>query len=492
MSSQSTSNEHSKADLLNVARLGDLVMYLTLFGETAAALAIGQYFDDEALALGCSAILLAIGSAVFLAARGRLAARVILTACNVAFVALHIQLGRGTIEFHFGVFVLLGLLLVYRDWRPVVLAAGLFAVHHVAFDRLQALDLGAYCTPEANFLKTLMHAVYVVVQTGIEVFLAIRLRQAAVEASELSEIVRSVDRDGLLCLDVSGVSVTAPTSVMLKAAIAKMEAAMADVSVAAASIETVSAEIATGNMDLSQRTEEQASNLQQTATSMEQLTGTVKNTAETAEQAHRMAGSASAAAVDGGDAVAQVVATMSEISKSSKHISEITGVIDSIAFQTNILALNAAVEAARAGEHGRGFAVVAAEVRLLAQHSASAAKEIKVLIGESVKNVDAGTKLVGAARGSMDKIVNQAGRVSQLIGEISTATSQQTSGISQVGDAVAELDNVTQQNAALVEESAASADSLKHQAIRLSAVVGRFSLGPRDRGLAAGGRVQEG
>ncbi|WP_428423912.1 methyl-accepting chemotaxis protein [Methylibium sp.] len=476
---QSASGKACKADLLNVARLGNLVMYLTLFGEAAAALAIGQYFDGGTLAFVGSAILLAIGSVAFFTARSGLATCAVLTVCNVAFVALHIQLGRGTIEFHFGVFVLLGLLLVYRDWRPIVLAAALFAVHHIAFDRLQALNFGVYCSPEANFLKIVMHAVYVVVQTSTEVFLAVRLRQAAVEASELSAIVRSVDRDGLLCLDVSGVAASTPTSVMLKAAIVKMESAMADVSTAAASIEAASSEIATGNMDLSQRTEEQAANLQQTAASMEELTGTVKNTAETAEHANRLAGSASSAAVDGGDAVGKVVQTMSEISHSSKQISDITGVIDSIAFQTNILALNAAVEAARAGEQGRGFAVVASEVRLLAQRSADAAKEIKLLIGASVEKVDAGTKLVSVARGSMDNIVNQARQVSQLIGEISSATSQQTKGIGQVGDAVAQLDGVTQRNAALVEESAASAERLKHQAVRLSAVVSRFLLSPR-------------
>jgi methyl-accepting chemotaxis protein len=477
--SAATAAETRATDLRAISRQGDLVMLFTLVVSALAALAIGQYYDQLPLALGGSAVLLLAGLAAFFAARGQGLGNLVLTAANVAMVALHIQLGRGTLEFHFGVFVLLGLLLVYRDWRPIVLAAGLFAVHHVLFDRLQAAQFGVYCTPEANFLKTLMHAIYVVAQTAIEVSLALGLRQAAVEASELTSLVQRVDRDGALCLDMASVPVSAPTAVMLKAALGKMESAMHDVSLTAASIQTASSEIASGNLDLSQRTEEQAANLQQTAASMEELTGTVKSTAETAEQASRMASSASTAAVDGGDAVGKVVSTMAGIQQSSRRIADINAVIDGIAFQTNILALNAAVEAARAGEQGRGFAVVAAEVRLLAQRSAGAAKEIKALISESVQQADAGTQLVGAAGERMDNIVSQVRNVSQLISEISGAAGQQTVGIGQIGDAVTQLDHVTQQNAALVEQSAAAADSLKHQAIRLNAVVQRFVLGPR-------------
>ena len=241
-------------------------------------------------------------------------------------------------------------------------------------------------------------------------------------------------------------------------------------------IATASSQIATGNADLSQRTEEQASNLQQTAASMEQLTSTVQTNADTARQASTVVRGATEAAREGGATVGQVVSTMEAISQSSRKIHDIIGVIDGIAFQTNILALNAAVEAARAGEQGRGFAVVAAEVRNLAQRSAAAAKEIKQLISESVERVEAGTALVADAGQSVGRIVEQVARVNQLIDSIAAASAEQASGIGQVGNAVSQLDQVTQQNAALVEESAAAADSLQQQAQRLSGLVGRFQL----------------
>ncbi|MFI4932171.1 MAG: methyl-accepting chemotaxis protein [Burkholderiales bacterium] len=242
------------------------------------------------------------------------------------------------------------------------------------------------------------------------------------------------------------------------------------------SIGIASAEIASGNQDLSARTEQAASNLQQTASAMEQLTTTVKQSADSARQANQLAVSAAEVAQRGGTVVSQVVATMDEIHASSKKIVDIIGVIDGIAFQTNILALNAAVEAARAGEQGRGFAVVASEVRSLAQRSAAAAKEIKALIGASVGKVETGSKLVSDAGATMNEIVASVQRVTDMIGEITAAATEQSDGIGQVNSAVNQLDQMTQQNAALVEQSAASAVSLKEQATRLTQVVGIFKL----------------
>ncbi|MEO3714826.1 methyl-accepting chemotaxis protein [Roseateles flavus] len=265
----------------------------------------------------------------------------------------------------------------------------------------------------------------------------------------------------------------------------KIQDILIDVRSASNSISTASSEIAVGAQDLSQRTEQTASNLQQAASSMEQLTGTVRQTADAATTANQLASSASDAAAKGGDVVSQVVSTMEEINTSSKKINDIIGVIDGIAFQTNILALNAAVEAARAGEQGRGFAVVASEVRSLAQRSAEAAKEIKALIGASVDRVEAGSRLVQAAGSSMTDIVSSVQRVTDIIGEITAAAAEQSQGIGQVNGAVVQLDQMTQQNAALVEESAAAAESLKDQALRLTEVVSVFRLGEEERQLKA-------
>ena len=256
----------------------------------------------------------------------------------------------------------------------------------------------------------------------------------------------------------------------------RLHSTIGEVRSAVQAIETASSEIASGTNDLSSRTEESASSLQQTASSMEQLTSTVKSSADNAVMARKLATSASDVAQRGGQVVTQVVATMEDINTSSRKIGEIIGVIDGIAFQTNILALNAAVEAARAGEQGRGFAVVASEVRNLAQRSAQAAKEIKALIGASVDKVEAGTRLVGEAGSTMSDIVASVQRVGAVIAEISQAAGEQTAGIEQINSAVAQLDHVTQQNAALVEQSAAAADSMREQTARLAQAVGAFRL----------------
>jgi len=253
-------------------------------------------------------------------------------------------------------------------------------------------------------------------------------------------------------------------------------------------IASASTQIATGNQDLSSRTEEQASSLEQTAASMEELTSTVKQNAENARQANQLAASASDVAVKGGAVVGQVVTTMASIDSSSRKIVDIIGVIDGIAFQTNILALNAAVEAARAGDQGRGFAVVASEVRSLAQRSAGAAKEIKGLIDDSVSNVNAGTQLVQEAGRTMEEIVGSVQRVTDIMGEITAASHEQTTGIEQINQAITQMDQVTQQNAALVEEAAAAASALREQADTLVETVSVFKMSSPKASAASNGR----
>ena len=257
----------------------------------------------------------------------------------------------------------------------------------------------------------------------------------------------------------------------------RLAAIVTDVRRNAEGVATASAQIASGNSDLSARTESQASALQQTAASMEELGSTVRQNADNARQANQLAMSASTVAVQGGEVVSQVVDTMRGINDSSRKIADIIGVIDGIAFQTNILALNAAVEAARAGEQGRGFAVVAGEVRSLAQRSAEAAKEIKGLITASVERVEQGTQLVDKAGETMTEVVTAIRRVTDIMGEISAASSEQSAGVSQVGEAITQMDNTTQQNAALVEQSAAAANSLQAQASQLVSTVAVFTLG---------------
>ncbi|QYF92492.1 HAMP domain-containing protein [Massilia sp. PAMC28688] len=250
-------------------------------------------------------------------------------------------------------------------------------------------------------------------------------------------------------------------------------------------ITTASQEIASGNADLSARTETQASSLEETASSMEELTSTVKQNADNARQANQLAVSASSVAEKGGSVVAEVVDTMGSIKESSRKIVDIIGVIDGIAFQTNILALNAAVEAARAGEQGRGFAVVASEVRSLAQRSAGAAKEIKALIGDSVDKVDAGSKLVDEAGQTMDLIVTSIRQVADIMGEITAATQEQSNGIEEVNRAITQMDEMTQQNAALVEQAAAAAESMQEQSGKLATAVSIFKLNGDEQRQAA-------
>ena len=271
--------------------------------------------------------------------------------------------------------------------------------------------------------------------------------------------------------------------------VGKLSASLHTVRIANDNIGNAAREIASGNTDLSQRTEEAANALQRTASSMEELTGTVRQTADSARTANQLAASASGVAEHGGVVVAQVVTTMNDINASARRIGDIVATIDGIAFQTNILALNASVEAARAGEQGRGFAVVASEVRSLAQRSAEAAREIKQLIVNSAERVEAGSQQVAAAGQTMNEIVVSVRRVSDIIGEISAATAEQSAGISHVNDAVADLDSMTQQNAALVEQSAAAAESLRAQAGRLTEVLGYFELGADGSAIAANAAI---
>ncbi|MBC7995295.1 MAG: HAMP domain-containing protein [Rhizobacter sp.] len=335
-----------------------------------------------------------------------------------------------------------------------------------------------------NTAERIMQAVLIALVAGVVVCTAVggviawRISRSIVQPVALAKEFAGRIADGDLShhIDVTGRDEVAEMTKALLRMQQSLAHIVGQVRQSSESIQVASSEVASGNQDLSARTEQTASNLQRAASSMEQLTGTVKQSADSAAQANQLAASAAEVAARGGHVVDQVVTTMNEITASSKKINDIIGVIDGIAFQTNILALNAAVEAARAGEQGRGFAVVASEVRSLAGRSAEAAKEIKGLIGASVERVEAGSRLVADAGSTMNEIVSSVRRVSDIIGEISAASSEQRDGIGQINTSVTQLDQMTQQNAALVEESAAAAESLNEQAKQLAQVVATFQL----------------
>ena len=457
--------------------MGDRVMLAAIVISAITAVALGFNFVESGLAWGVSAILMVVAVIAYASAAGALASRLVLAFVQSAFVALHIQLAQGQTELHFGVFVTLALLLVYLDWRPIVLSALVFAVHHVLFDRLQAAGFGVYCLTEASFVRTLSHAVYVVIQTSLEVLMAVSLGRTARAGQELRNLVAAVDSgDSITLHGARAVHVSTPASQALQSTLLRMEAAVVAVRQNSESVASASAQIASGNNDLSARTEQQASALEETAASMEELGSTVRQNADNARTANQLAVNASTVATQGAEVVAEVVETMKGINASSNKIADIISVIDGIAFQTNILALNAAVEAARAGEQGRGFAVVAGEVRSLAQRSAEAAKEIKSLITASVERVEQGSALVDKAGATMTEVVTAIRRVTDIMGEISAASSEQSAGVGQVGEAVTQMDQATQQNAALVEEMAAAAASLNTQAGELVNAVAVFQL----------------
>jgi methyl-accepting chemotaxis protein len=364
---------------------------------------------------------------------------------------------------------------VYAHWRAVVAGAAAIAVHHLSFNYFQEWGWGSICFTEPGLLRVIEHAVYVVVEAGMLIVLTNRARAAQDTSRHLRALAEGMLREhGRVNLQMLDSASNDPSIRDLLQALRRVADSIGQVRRSADSIGVAAAEIASGNLDLSQRTEQAASSLQETSNSMVQLAGTVRQTADAARTANQLASSASTVAQRGGEVVAHVVSTMEDINTSSRKIADIIGTIDGIAFQTNILALNAAVEAARAGEQGRGFAVVASEVRNLAQRSAAAAREIKSLIGASVEKVESGSRLVQDAGATMGEIVASVQRVSDVIGEISAAAAEQSNGIGQVNGAVLGLDRMTQQNAALVEQSAAAAESLKDQAVRLTTLVATF------------------
>ena len=456
----------------------DRLMLPVVWAMFAMGIALAGWHDtlDWALAVGLPAALLP--TAAILLAPGSRTSRYSVATALMVFPALHIHQSGGVAELHFGIFVLLAFLLCYRDWSVIVLGAALIAVHHLSFNYLQELGFGVLCFTETGLGKVLVHAAYVVAETVVLSYLSLLLHREAVQAAELGARLDQVNAsgDGRITLTAAGSTTLSDGGRVLEGMMSTLRDAVAVVHAGAEAIARASHAIADGNADLSRRTGSQSEGLRQTAEAMAQLTVAVRGNDADARQASDLAAGAADVAERGGQVVDQMIGSMEAIRARSRRIVDIIGVIDGIAFQTNILALNAAVEAARAGEQGRGFAVVATEVRGLAQRSAAAAREIATLIHDSVAAVDAGDILAAQAGSTMEEIVRAVQEVAGIMTRIVAASHGQAAGIASVNDAIAEMDRNTRDNAAMVRQAETAAASMQQQVMLLSQAVAAFRL----------------
>jgi methyl-accepting chemotaxis protein len=460
------------------ARDIDRAMLVIVGLNVLGALLLGQQHGQLALAAWAATGLGGVALAGVLLASGTLTSSLAAALSLMTLVALQIHLSGGVLLHHFNVFVSLSVLLVYRDWRPIALAATAFAVHHLAFDRMLQAGLGTYCLSVPDLPQILMHVAFVAVQALILCWIAGIQQGAAREARELEFLVNAMGREGKIRLNLDVIRAETQAGQRLQHVQHRMAAALREMHVASQHIDGAAQQVAEGSGELMTRTEEAAHGLKESAMCLEQISVIVQHSTEASNEAKAMSSTAAGMADQGGRLVSDVVRTMQEIDASARRINDIIAVIDGIAFQTNILALNAAVEAARAGEQGRGFAVVAGEVRSLAHRSAAAAKEIKGLIGASTNTVEAGTRLVGGAGETMNQLVESVRRVGQLFEAVTADTSEQMQGLRTVAESISELGHTTQHNVAVAERASASAAELREQSTRLADVLSAFNLGP--------------
>ena len=464
------------SSLKTLALKADRMVAGVLLLGAVAAIALGVVNGPALSGSTMAVALCAAGWIAWRLAPGTVFSRVCLAVIGMLMVSLHIQLAMGLTELHFGVFVFLAFLLVYRDWRPIVAAALTIAVHHIAFDRLQAMGWPVFCMTEPNFGRVLIHAAFVVVQTGVEVLIALRMRADALEAQELYELCKP-SATGQLNLNVENTQVHSASAHAVRDAFLQLDSLATEAHMTADLVRQSSADIAHSSQNLEQRTQMSSDQLHAAADSVQRIQADASVTSSESASARNLAALASSQAQSCGALVAEVVTTMNALSEGSRKIGDIVGLIDSIAFQTNILALNAAVEAARAGEHGKGFAVVASEVRSLAQRSASAAKDVRTLIQSSLQHTAQGTQLAHQAGQSMHNVVEGSNSVAQVIDTLSALAHTQAQSLQQVADAVQQLGFMTQENALLVEHSAAAATQLLEQATKLQSMVGGVQAG---------------
>jgi methyl-accepting chemotaxis protein len=459
-----------------MTRVADRFMLKMLTAFALFTLAVGTWHGQGTWAFGAALVLLVPALVSHRVSEHLLCTRSILTVAGVGLVAVLMHVSQGDVAFHVASPMMLAWLMIFRDWRLIALGATLLTLHHVGFDRLQAAGFPVYFSSQPNPTALGVHLLLLWAQTAYLIRLTRQIREQTREAFEVQLLVQGLGNTDQIVLDVNRVTVTTGPAMRLKTGMARMYQTLVAVQQAAQRVRTASNEISAGTNDLSRRTEAATGSLHETASALGTLTQSVTDTADSAQTANSLASSASASAGKGEAVVREVVQTMGEIHASSKKIGDIIGVIDGIAFQTNILALNAAVEAARAGEQGRGFAVVAAEVRSLAQRSAQAAREIKQLIGDSVERVESGSRLVQGAGDAMQEILASVQHVNEVIGGIAASAREQTQGIAQINGSVSELDRMTQQNVALVDQSQAAAELLRRLAEDLSEGVRVFKL----------------
>lgn len=479
MLSSANAKPHSIMDnkLPHLREAGDVYMYAAALLFTLVAYAIGwKYFQLEFVAKVTTVLLLA-ASALFFLARGTWISSIGLPLILVNLVALHIHVGLGRLEFHFGVFLTLALLSVYRHWLPIAVAAIAFAVHHVLFDRLQAMGFPVFCLTRPDFGIVLIHAGYVVAQSIFGVIMAVNMRRDATLSFELDTMTDSLTATkGKVDFSRLNNHVRTESAQRLKGVFDSVENVVRLVDHSVCAVQSASSEIALGSQNLSERSEQSSNRIRETAAAIEQLTSTVANSAAQAGQASELSNDAVQAANSGQENASRMATQMQAITESSVKINDIIGVIDDIAFQTNLLALNAAVEAARAGESGRGFAVVASEVRDLAQRSAAAAQEIKSLITESSMHVESGASAMENTRLSLQEITDNARRVNDLMSDLACATVEQHQGITLINTTINELDRTTEQNSAMVESSSRAASTLAEQSKDLREAIGLITI----------------
>jgi len=462
--------------LMNIYRKSDKIMAGVLWILYGISVAISGLYDTstEAFVIGLPTAF--VPTALMVTAPGRRITRITVGIATMVFSALLIHQAHGMIEMHFAIFVLLAFLLYYRDWLPIVMAAAVIAVHHLAFNYLQATGAPVYVfNYGTGFNIVLIHAAFVVFEAGLLVYMAITSYREGVQSEEIHEIGQHlILKDGKIDLTYYNPDAESDFAIGFNEFFGALKKSVGSVQEAAIIVDHGVREIAAGSINLSQRTEEQAANIEETAASMEEMTASVRQNADNSQKAAELTRKAYQEANRGGEIASSTVGAMSTLNDSSHKIADITNVIDGIAFQTNLLALNAAVEAARAGEQGRGFAVVATEVRSLAQKASEAAKEIKTLIEESVGQVKTTSELVDSTGEALSSIVLSVKHASDIVAEITAASVEQTSNIEQVNRTITQLEGMTQQNASLVEEASSASQAIEEQARELADMVSRF------------------